>query len=101
MTTREHPFAYLKQRADVLKCCANTRNLIVQRVQPDVLRAVCTCCGRGHRKFLCEPGTLFLETLKAMAPSALQPARMLYDAHGEVVAVGVDGHQSPHILVTR
>ena len=98
---REHPFAYLKQRADVLKCCANTKNLVVQRIQPDVLRAVCTRCGRGHRKLLCEPGTLFAETLKAMAPSALQPARMLYDAHGQIISVGEDGHRPTGLVVKR
>ena len=97
----EHPFAYLKHRADVLKCCADPRNLVVQRLQPDLLRAVCTRCCRGHRKLLCEPGTLFVETLKAMAPSALQPARMLYDADGQIVTLGRDGHVAGQLVVTR
>lgn len=95
----EHPFAYLKQRADVLKCCANTANLVVQRIQPDVLRAVCVRCNRGHRKFLCEPGTLFAETLKSM--SRLQPTRMLYDADGQIVTLGADGSQPTELVVER
>ena len=74
-----------------MKCCADTKNLVVQRLQPDVLRAVCIRCNRGHRKMLAEPGTLFAETLKAMAPSTLQPARMIYDANGQIVSVGEDG----------
>ena len=93
----EHPFAYLKQRADVLKCCADTKNLVVQRLQPDLLRAVCTRCGRGHRKLLCEPGTLFADTLKSM--SRLQPARMLYDAHGRVITLADDGHHPNELVV--
>lgn len=95
----EHPFAYLKHRADVLKCCANPKNLVVQRIQPDVLRAVCLRCNRGHRKFLCEPGTLFAETLKSM--SQLQPARMLYDANGRVMSVGADGSRPTSLMAAR
>lgn len=93
----EHPFAYLKQRADVLKCCADTRNLVVQRLQPDVLRAVCLRCNRGHRKMLAEPGTLFAETLKAM--STLQPVRMLYDEHGRIITRGADGSQPTELVI--
>ena len=95
----EHPFAYLKQRADVLKCCADTRNLVVQRLQPDVLRAVCIRCNRGHRKMLAEPGTLFAETLKSM--STLQPTRMLYDEHGRIITLGADGSQPTELVVKR
>lgn len=95
----EHPFAYLQQRADVLKCCANTQHLIVQRLQPDLLRAVCTRCGRGHRKLLCEPGTLLAETLKSM--SYPQPVRIFYDIHGQIVTLGADGSSPPEILVTK
>ena len=72
----EHPFAYLKERADVLKCCADPKNLVVQRLRRDLLRAVCTRCGRGHRKFLCEPGSYFAQVV---------PPRILYGAHGEVL----------------
>ena len=95
----EHPFAYLKLRADVLKCCADPRNLVVQRLQSDVLRAVCTRCGRGHRKFLCEPGTILTDTLKAM--SQLQPAKMLYNPDGQIVAVAADGHRPTELVVKR
>lgn len=95
----EHPFACLKQRADVLKCCKDVRNLLVQRLRPDLLRAVCLRCNRGHRKLLCEPGSLFVDTLKAM--STLQPARMLYGPGGEVVVAAADGYTSRDIVVKR
>ena len=81
MATKEHPFAYLKKRADVLKCCANTKNLVVQRLRSDLLRAVCTRCGRGHRKFLCEPGSLGI-TLAALGSPVSRP---FYDADGHLV----------------
>jgi len=81
--THEHPFAYLKHRADLKKCCASERNLVVQRLRPDLLRAVCTRCGRGHRKFLVEPGTLFATTVEAtFSPPT---PRILYDHHGQLV----------------
>jgi hypothetical protein len=77
-----HPFAYLRERADVLRCCGNPKNLVVQRLRPDLLRAVCTRCGRGHRKFLCEPGTMLARTLQAMAAP---PLRLLYDHTGQLI----------------
>jgi len=61
-----HPFAYLKQRTDLMKCCADVRNLDVTEPQPDVKVATCRRCGRRHRKVFCEPGSLLAKTFQAM-----------------------------------
>jgi hypothetical protein len=55
---KEHPFAYLRKRADVLKCCGEPRNLQVTSPQKDVQIAICKVCARKHRKMYCEPGSL-------------------------------------------
>jgi hypothetical protein len=95
----EHPFAYLKHRADLMKCCADTDNLVIEHPQPDVLRAVCKRCGRGHRKFLCEPGSLHFEALRSM--STLAQAKMVYGPDGQIVTIGVDGTLPTDLVVTR
>ena len=67
MSATEHPFAYLKQRADLKKCCADVRNLHVVNPQPGLHIALCTRCGRKHRKLFCEPGTILARGFEAMA----------------------------------
>lgn len=59
MAAVEHPFAYLKKRADVLACCGDPKNLFV-RTLPDGRSqlAVCKECGRRHRKMYAEAGSL-------------------------------------------
>lgn len=64
----EHPFAYLKQRADLKRCCAVERNLVVARLRPDLLLAICRQCGRRHRKLTCEPGSIFAQALQSRPP---------------------------------
>lgn len=63
----EHPFAYLRKRADVLKCCGQEKNLHVTQPRPDTLLAHCLVCGRKHRLMRAEPGTIFAKGVEAMA----------------------------------
>lgn len=64
---KEHPFAHLKDRADVRRCCAEPSNIDVTQPQPNLWVGVCRKCGRRHRKLFCEPGSIFGQTLQAMA----------------------------------
>lgn len=70
MNAQEHPFAFLRHRADVLACCAETKNLHVTEPQKDVKLAICKVCGRKHRKLYCEPGSILARTFRAMAGKA-------------------------------
>lgn len=70
--TREHPFAYLKHRADLKRCCHNEKNLrVVQRAFKTIV-GVCVVCGRKHRKMTAEPGTIFAKSLQAMGRPLLR-----------------------------
>jgi hypothetical protein len=51
-------FAYLRLRADVLKCCGVVDNLRIVEYGNRNLRAVCIKCLRKHRLITCEPGDL-------------------------------------------
>jgi len=68
MSAKEHEFAYLRRRADVLKCCGEEKNLFVRNPLPNVWIAHCKVCLRKHRKVHAEPGSAFGQALQAMAP---------------------------------
>lgn len=57
---REH-FAYLRLRADVLKCCGIVDNLQIIEYSNKTIRAVCTKCHRRHLKIVAEPGKVGAE----------------------------------------
>jgi len=49
-------FWFLRHRADVLKCCGNVDNLLIEVFPNKSALAICKKCGRKHRKMLAEPG---------------------------------------------
>ena len=73
---KEHPFAYLRKRADVLKCCGMPKNLHVTAPMKGVLLARCKVCGRKHRKMQADPGSLFARGLEAMA-ARVNPRKLI------------------------
>lgn len=55
---RDH-FWFLRQRADVLKCCGNVDNLNIVDNGNKTMTAICTKCGRRHHKMIAESGKIF------------------------------------------
>lgn len=49
-------FAYLRLRADVLRCCGIVDNLRIVEYDNRNMRAVCVKCYRKHRIVTAEPG---------------------------------------------
>jgi len=66
----EHPFAYLKRRADLKSCCKQDKNLRVVEKGYGIQVAVCLVCTRKHRKMFCESGTLNLRGAVFINPRA-------------------------------
>lgn len=64
----EHEFAYLRKRADVMKCCGIEKNLFVRNPAPGVFVADCLVCGRRHRKMRAEPGSIFARPVPLIQP---------------------------------
>lgn len=63
----EHPFAFLKKRADVKSCCGDPKNLIVTHPTPGASLAICTVCTRKHRKLVCDPNSPMAAAFRAVA----------------------------------
>lgn len=51
---RDH-FWFLRDRADVLKCCGNVDNLVITEFPNKTMLGQCKKCGRKHRKMMAEP----------------------------------------------
>jgi len=71
--TQEHPFAYLRKRADLKRCCHREKNLRVIDKGYGILVAVCLVCTRKHRKMTCEPGVYNLRGAVLINPSPRPP----------------------------
>jgi hypothetical protein len=51
----EHQFSHLSERAEVMDCCREAKNLLVATMAGDVLKASCQICGRSHYKLNARP----------------------------------------------
>jgi hypothetical protein len=53
----EHEFSHLSERAELMGCCREVKNLLVEEitVTGDSVKASCQVCGRSHYKINARP----------------------------------------------